>query len=155
MNVAILTRSQLDDSIAIFERAANVLLKEGLYGQAVARAYYALECAAEWLGYHYPEVFWPDDPRDSTRPADRFLHVAVSQIVKLAADFEASSGNKNIDPYVLQAQAAELITARFEADYRAYRPQEELLSRTRIMNAKELTKLLLKEIDRRAAGAKK
>ena len=148
------TRKQLQLSVETLFRAADVLLKNGFPGQAAARAYYALYNATEYLAARHTDTLWPKDPRDTTRLSERFLHNAVAQVVFTVSRSRQTRGASKSDPYQLQAWAAELVTARMNADYRAYEAHSVAATQRRIVRATELTNIVLDEIDYATAQAK-
>lgn len=143
--MAYCTEKQVRKSVEVFLKAAEALYSADLPSQAIARAYYAVQTVCEHYAYSDPRL-WPDDPRDPNKPADRFLHSAVPDVVWQALEHRRLRGVPGPDRHDVKSWATTLLNQRMEADYRAYKQIAKGVARQLIDRARTLVEEMLDEI---------
>lgn len=143
--VAYCTEKQVRTSVGVFIKAAEALLAANLPAQAIARAYYAVQCVAEHYALSEPRL-WPADNRNPGHPAERFYHTAVPDIVWQISEHRRLRGASKLDPHDCKSWVTSLLTQRMEADYRAYKDVAKGVARQLIDKASLLANEMLDEI---------
>lgn len=144
--MAFLTAKQVKTSASNFLKAADVLLVGGFPGQAIARAHYAVQCIAEHCAYGEPKL-WPVDRDDPSKPAERFYHREVPNVVWQIMEHRAIRKEAKIEPHTAKAIASQLLMQRMEADYKGYKDISKDLGERLVSEAKRLVAELSDEIE--------
>lgn len=128
-----------------FFKAADVLLEKGLNGLSVGRAYYAIYAISEFYAYKDKRL-WPVDPKDHSKPADKFSHKFTTDIVADVIEHRHRRGATKRERHECKAWASQLLTQRMEADYRGYKDLGREAAVSLIAQARSLASEMLDEI---------